>query len=133
MSQTYLYLKVKIVNADGKPLEESDVVTPANLFLHSLFSKVKVKLNGCQVCSMNNYVCTYRVMLETLLSYGEEAKTSLLESKLYYKYTAGAMEDMSAEGRNDGFVHRYQYCKDNKILKGWEDCIMTCFNKISYC
>ena len=117
LSQTYLYLKVQIITSDGKPLQESNVVTPANLFLHSLFSKIKVKLNGCQVCSMNNCVHPYRAMLETLLSYGEEAKTSHLESELFYKDTADAMEDMGAEGENEGFQDRYQFCKENKNIE----------------
>ena len=117
LSQTYLYLKVKIVNADGKPLAESDVVAPVNLFLHSLFSKVEIKLNGHQVSSMNNYVYPYRALLETLLSCGKEAKISHLESELYYKDTAGAIEEMSADCRNDGFLDRYQYCKDSKNIE----------------
>ena len=117
LSQTYLYLKVQIITSDGKPLQESDVVAPANLFLHSLFSKIEVKLNGCQVCSMNNYVYPYRAILETLLSYGEEAKTSHLESELFYKDPAGAMEDMAAEGENEGFQDRYQFCKESKNIE----------------
>ena len=51
---------MQIVNSDGKPLEEDDIVAPSNLFLHSLFNKVEVKLNGRQVCSMNNYICSIR-------------------------------------------------------------------------
>ena len=33
-------------------------------------------------------------MLETPLSYGKEVKSSHLECELYYKDTAGAMEDI---------------------------------------
>ena len=84
LSQTYMYLKVQIITSDRKPQQESDVVGQANMFLHSLFSKIEVKLNGHQVCTMNNYVYPYRAILETLLSYGEEAKTSYLESELFY-------------------------------------------------
>ena len=52
LSQTYLYVNVQILNSNDKPLEENGVVAPLNLFPHSLFSKVKVKLRGRQVCSM---------------------------------------------------------------------------------
>ena len=55
-------------------------------------------------------------MLETLLSYGEDAKSSHLESELYYKDTAGAMEDMKADGKNEGFSERYDYCKNSKAF-----------------
>ena len=116
LSETYLYVKVQITNSDGKPLGENDIVAPSNLFLHSLFSKVEVKLNGRQVCSMNNHIYPYRAMLETLLSYGKEAKSSHLECELYYKDTAGAMEDMTAKTGNEGFAERYEYCKDNQTI-----------------
>ena len=106
LSQKYLYVNVQILNSDGKPLEENDVVAPANLFLHFLFSKVEVKLHGRQVCSMNNYIYPYRAMPETLLSYGKEAKSSHLECELYYKDTTGAMEDMDAKGENEKFLER---------------------------
>ena len=104
LSELYLYVKAQNVNNDGTPLDENDLVAPSNLFLHSLFSKVEVKLNGQQICSMNNYIYPYRAMLETLLSYGKEAKFSYLECELYYKDTAGAMEDMKAKSENEGFT-----------------------------
>jgi len=53
-----------------------------NLFLHSLFSQVDISLNGTLItASTSTY--PYRAMLETLLSYGEDAKTSQLTSALY--------------------------------------------------
>ena len=52
LPETFLYVKAKTVNSNGKPLEENDVVAPSNLFLHSLFSKIEVNLNGRQVCSI---------------------------------------------------------------------------------
>ena len=109
LSQTMLHVNVQIINADGKPLDAEDIVAPTNLFLHSLFSKVEVKLNGKQVCSMNNHIYPYRAMLETLLNYGSEAKTTHLECELYHKDTAGAMEDMRAASENQGFLDRLQY------------------------
>ena len=110
--QTFLKpcsVNVQIVNSNGKALDPTDIVAPANLFLHLLFSKVEVKLNGKQVCSMNNHIYPYRAMLETLLSYGSDAKSSHLECELYYKDTAGAMEDMKEDSKNVGFIDRLQY------------------------
>ena len=58
-----------------------------NLFLHSLFSQVDISLNGTLItASTNTY--PYRAM-ETLLSYGNDAKTSQLTSAMFYKDTAG--------------------------------------------
>ena len=109
LSQTMLYVNVQIVNSNGKQLDPTDIVALTNLFLHSLFSKVELKLNGKQVCSMNNRIYPYRAMLETLLNYGSDAKSSHLECELYYKDTAGAMEDMKEDSKNVGFIDRLQY------------------------
>ena len=116
LSETFLYVKVQIDNSDGKPLGENDKVAPSNLFLHSFFSKVEVKLNGRQVCSMSNQIYPHRAMLETLLSYGKEAKSSHLECELYCKNTARAMEDMTVKTGNEGFAERHEYCKDNQTI-----------------
>ena len=86
-------------------------------FLHSLFSKVDVKLNGHQVCPMNDYVYPYRAMLETLLSYGDEIKRTNLQSEPFYKDTDGAMEDMKHKSKNKKFPERYRYCKNNEDIE----------------
>ena len=36
---------------------------------------------------------------------------------MYYKDTAGAMEDMDAKGKNEGFLERYEYCKENNTTE----------------
>jgi len=60
---------------DGGNLAADAAVDPVNLFLHGLFSQVDISLNGTLITqSTNTY--PYRVILETLLSYGEDAKKS---------------------------------------------------------
>jgi hypothetical protein len=72
-------------------LEAASTVVPVNNFLHSLFSQVDVSLNGTLITrSTNTYA--YRVYIETLLSYGSEAKSSQLTSALFYKYEAGKID-----------------------------------------
>jgi hypothetical protein len=39
---SFLYLKVKIVNKDGTNLKAAEDVAPVNCFLHALFSQVDV-------------------------------------------------------------------------------------------
>jgi hypothetical protein len=56
--------------------------------LHSLFSEIDVKLNGTLISSSNN-TYPYRAYIETLLSYGYDAKRSQLTSALYYKDVGG--------------------------------------------
>jgi len=79
LGTSMMYVQAKIVKPDGTAL---DAVGPANLFLHSLFSQVDISLNGTQVtASINTY--PYRVMLETFLSYGDDAKKTQLISELF--------------------------------------------------
>jgi len=67
-----LYVKAKISRADGTNLAADSPIGPTNLFLHSLFSQVDVSFNGTLItASTNTY--SYRAMMKTLLSYGEDA------------------------------------------------------------
>ena len=58
------------------------------MFLHSLFQQVDVSLDDVQV-SQSAGTYAYRAYIESLLSYGPQAKTSQLTAALYYKDTAG--------------------------------------------
>ena len=104
-----LYVKAKVTAVDGGDLAAGAAVAPVNLFLHSMLSQVGVSLNGTLITpSTNTY--PYRAMFETLLSYGQDAKTSQLTSALFYKDKAGAMDLMvvanDADDRNGAFLTR---------------------------
>jgi len=102
-----LYVKAKITRADGTDLGVDSPIGPSNLFLHSLFSQVDVSLNGTLItASTNTY--PYRAMMETLLSYGEDAKRTQLTSGLFYKDRAGRMDsvDLADNAANDGLLKR---------------------------
>ena len=108
-ANTLLYVKVKLTAINGENLAADAAVGPVNLFLHSLFSQVDISLKGTLItASTNTY--PYRAMIETLLSYGEDANTSQLTSTLFYKDQAGRMDsiDVGADvaARNDGLMKR---------------------------
>ena len=68
-----------------------------------------ISLNGTLITqSTNTY--PYRAILETLLSYGEDAKKSQLTSALFYKDEASRMDSVEvgddAAARNDGLMKR---------------------------
>ena len=106
-ANTLLYVKTKITAPNGTDLADDAAVGPVNLFLHSLFSQVDISLNGTLItASTNTY--PYRAMMETLLSYGEDAKRSQLTSSLFYKDQAGRMDsvDFADGAANKGLVKR---------------------------
>ena len=91
LANIQLYIRAKITNNDGTDLAADAAVAPVNLALHSMFSQADVSLNGTLISSSTN-TYPYRAMLETLLTYGEDAKKSQLTAELFYKDDAGEMD-----------------------------------------
>ena len=146
LSKTILYVEGKVTSGDGGDLSGGTQtnVAPVNNFLHSLFKQVDVYLNGKQVTpAMGTYA--YRSYIGTLLNYDVSAKKSQLSSALYFKDTAGQMDESGALPRpktmnikiyddfganptdetvsvtipgtgNQGFANRHEYIKDSKTF-----------------
>jgi len=93
-ANTLLYVKAKLVTMTDNNLAADAAGGPANLLLYSLFSQVDISLNGTMITVSTN-TCPHRAMLETLLSYGEDAKKSQLTSALFYKHQAGTMDSIN--------------------------------------
>ena len=95
LSKTILTVTGNIMKKDGMTKLTGggqSNVAPVNNFLHSLFRQVDVYLNGKQVTpAMGTYA--YRSYIETLLNYDVSAKESQFSSALYYKDTAGHMDE----------------------------------------
>ena len=90
LKQTFLHIKAKVVKSNGADLEASDVVTPTNLFMHSMWRQVDVYLNQKLVSSGGtNY--SYKAMVDVLLSKRSYHET-ILQSQLFYKDTAGTLD-----------------------------------------
>ena len=80
LANTYLHVRAKIVNGNGTDIVADTPVAPVNNWILSLFSQVDVYLNDTLVTpSSNTYL--FRSYVETLLSYGAEAKKTQLSSQ----------------------------------------------------
>jgi len=69
--------------------------------------------------STNTY--PYRAILETLLSYGKDAKKTQLTSGLYYKEEAGQMDTVALRDGddvvpNEGLVTRSQHTSQSRVV-----------------
>ena len=100
LSKTILVVEGKVVPGTGGELSTGQAsIAPVNNFLHSLFRQVDVYFNGKQVTpAMGTYA--YRSYLETLLNYDVSAKQSQLSSAMYYKDTAGQMDEAGSLPRS---------------------------------
>ena len=109
-----ILVDAKVVQANGTPLPEGANVAPAPNFLHSLFSQVDVFLNNVLITSSNN-TYAYRAYLETLLSFGQEAKNSQLTMGMWYQDTPGYLDSVN-EDENAGFKMRKEILTDRRGL-----------------
>ena len=121
LSETYLQVTATITKPSGDNLRQDPVISsagegestrvegvdagigPVNNWLHSMFSQIDVSLNERLVTSSTN-TYAYRAYLETLLSYGPDAKESHLTASMWYKDTSSHMDDTA--NNNAGFVTR---------------------------
>ena len=119
LALTQLYVRVKVVNANGTDLAVDAMDAPVNLFLHSLFNQVDVTLNE-RLISSSTPTYPYRAMIESLLSYGRDAKASHLTSSMYYKDSAGKMDDLTFDENdasgNGGMRKRQQLIKGSRVV-----------------
>ena len=90
-----------MTRGNGDDITDADYVGGVNLFLHSKFQQVDVSLNDVQV-SQSAETYAYRAYIESLLSYGPQAKTSQLTAALCYNDTAGNMDRPNPDHANAG-------------------------------
>ena len=85
LSQSKLYVKFKIVKADGTDIAADVSVFPVNLTLHSLWRQVELLLNQKNVSQSVGTNNPYKCLLDVVLKDSEDVKESVLESELYFK------------------------------------------------
>ena len=116
LANTYLLIRAKVVRGVGTDLAADTPVAPVNNWLHSLFSQVDVYLNDTLVTpSSNTY--PFRAYVDTVLSYGAEAKNTQLSSQLWYKDTAGHMDATTVDGGNTGLIERQRHIAESRIVE----------------
>ena len=115
LSNTFLHVKAKIINATGENLTDNQPIAPVNNFLHSLFSQIDISFNDTLVTpSENTYA--YRSYIEKLLNYDRTAKKTQLSSEGYYRDSTGFFEDKRLDGKNSGFKIRGKLCANSSVL-----------------
>ena len=112
---TQLYVSGKIKHKDGTDLATDEKVGPVNNLLHSLWKQIDVYFGSTQVSSSTN---TYspESYTKTVLNFGMGAKSSQLQSAMWYGDTAGAFEDakVGVAGTNSGYKKRNKFIQESK-------------------
>ena len=108
ISQTLLYVKLKVIKNDGTDIESGQKVGLTNAPLHSIFSQVEVKLNHQSVSEIgNNYA--YKAYLDTL--FGSQNDWG---SQLFIKDHTFGMNDPDPASANGGLFMRANYTDGGK-------------------
>lgn len=92
-SSITVHTRVKIVRGDdGTPMLDDSQVGPINLIGHTMWSDVEVTIQNTRV-NPSDGCYAYKAYIPTLLGYGNDAKKSQLQSALYYKDSAWALNN----------------------------------------
>ena len=119
LSKTQLFIKLKITQTDGSDIDVATVGLINNP-LHSIIKQFSIRLNGTLITEQSD-TYAYRAYLESLLNYDRSAKETFLTSALFYKDTAGRMDqsdaskDITAAG-NAGLNKRSKYTLLSKTV-----------------
>ena len=113
LQNTFIFVKARIVNADGTNLAADKEVSVVNYISGSLWKTVTVKLNGDPLISCSDY--NYRSYLETLLNYSQTTKKSWLQCGLYYKDSHSKFDQL--DDTNTGFKYRKGHFSGSKQVE----------------
>lgn len=128
LQQSTLYISGKIVADDGTALTEKTGATtnqyskvyPVNYPIASFFKSLEVWIGGKLIGSSSN-LYPYRAYLETVLSYGRDAKENQLRASGFYKDKdpMDAHDDATFSGtsKNKGATARFKLTKYSKLFE----------------
>ncbi len=134
LSNSFLHVQCKVKESNGDPLSETlaDIkVTPANNLLHSLFSSLRININGKEIEHEPNYA--YKAYLTTVLNYGRDAKSSHLTAAHWINDEMGEehTDTLSAEQKTK-MTARAKRLKGSKTLDMIGRINSPLFNQVRY-
>ena len=95
LSQTYLYLKFRILKENGDDLADTLKVYPVNNLFNSTFTGIDLYLNN-KLVTKNSDTFPYRAYIGNLFFYGSDVKENQLKAaEVWYKDASGTFEDMT--------------------------------------
>ncbi|XP_069488967.1 uncharacterized protein F54H12.2-like [Ambystoma mexicanum] len=105
LNDKLLYLTCKITKADGSAIPATAKVATIAYPVATLFNQVYITL-GDRLITQRDNKYAYRAYIESILNYSNDALDTQLTAGLFYKDTAGHMEDYALDGANAGFIKR---------------------------
>ncbi|XP_073673531.1 uncharacterized protein F54H12.2-like [Garra rufa] len=116
LNNTLLFLRLKITKPNGDNIPDPAKVVLINYPGATIFSQVDVSL-GDRLISQSSSTYPYRCIIESLLNYSKDALESLFSAGLFFKDTAGHMDETDPVGRNAGLTKRSLYTTGSKVVE----------------
>lgn len=111
-----LYVKARILKADGTSLTSNEQTGIVNLPLQSMFSQMDVYLNNKLVSfNTNNY--PWKAYFKTILFSGKDELYSQKQSELFFKDDGNLGDANAYNGANSGLTMRYGYTQESKAFE----------------
>lgn len=111
-----LYVKARILKADGTSLTSNEQTGIVNLPLQSMFSQMDVYLNNKLVSfNTNNY--PWKAYFKTILFSGKDELYSQKQSELFFKDDGNLGDANAYNGANSGLTVRYGYTQESKAFE----------------
>ena len=132
LSETILSLKVKLLNADGSPIESSsdgsDNVALVTNAMHSIFSDAQVKINGKSIEGVADGMYPYKSYMTSLFKFSKETQTEQLFSEGFLRDDYTDMDTVN----NKAFIARKAWTIDgaSKTFFGKLSCSIFQTNKL---
>ena len=113
VGNTKLYVRFKVVHADGSDLDQTtDIVGLNNLAIATLFSNGSLHLGDTQIeGGSSDY--PYRAYFQTVMQFTPDAQKSTMPVMGWYKDQAGKFDDKA----NTGFVKRQSLVGDSNSME----------------
>ena len=116
LKRSRLYVKARILKANGTALAAQETTGIINLPLQSMFSQMDVYLNNKLVSfNTNNY--PWKSYLKTILFSGKDELSSQKQSELFFKDEGNLGDANAYNGGNAGLVIRYGYTQQSKTFE----------------
>ncbi|XP_016403936.1 uncharacterized protein F54H12.2-like [Sinocyclocheilus rhinocerous] len=116
LNNTLVFLRLKITRPNGGDIPDPAKVALINYPGATIFSQVDVSL-GDRLISQSSSTYPYRCIVESLLNYSKDALESLFSAGLFFKDTAGHMDETDPVGRNAGLTKRSLYTTGSKVVE----------------
>lgn len=115
LKRSRLYIKARILKADGSTLAANEKTSIINIPLQSIFSQIDVYMNG-KLCSLNTSYYPWKAYLKMILSTGAKAVNSQLQSQLMALDTGDLDNANPLGGSNMGLSARYFWMNESKTF-----------------